>query len=412
VAGQHESLAFSAGLFVHLHGTVLLVPEAGIFKASSYDPHWTGQVVQVRGTLSHVDLDMGKFPPYATIHFKETNGDRLTVFTPNSDMWQDSFGETFAGLIGKPIEVYGQIDEWREGAGVRVLTSDQLKVIDAVALANIHESHPAWLTAPIPTQVLADTPEYVGWRKYSPGTKVGLEYRLVPLELSFVAHARSGAARRGCRRSTDCSLAWRSLVIIAELGPEPRLQFTRASVAMTTSKALPEAKAQHYVSRFYLQGFTDKQGSLWVCEKFKPIRKSTPKHEAHLPDYYTHAEPGERDETAEHTLEGIESRAASVIRKLANFEFNRSAEQMGHVYLFVAFMFARVPSWREHLDKLFGKVVRETELARARDKEKFHKLCADMERDTGKSLNMDFEELRQYPSSVGRSYSTDAMTRQ
>jgi hypothetical protein len=155
------------------------LPEAGIFRASSYDPHWMGQVVQVRGTVSHVDLDKGKFPPYATIHFKESNGDRLTVFTPNSDMWQGSYGEAFAGLIGKPIEVYGQVNEWRQGAGVRVLTSDQLKVIDAAALANIHESHPAWLTAPIPTQVLVDTPEYVGWKKYSPGTKVGIEYRLL-----------------------------------------------------------------------------------------------------------------------------------------------------------------------------------------------------------------------------------------
>lgn len=155
------------------------LPEAGIFKASSYDPHWMGQVVQVRGTVSRVDLDKGKHPPWATIHFKESSGDRLTVFTPNSDMWQDSFGESFAGLIGKPIEVYGEVNEWREKAGVRVLTSDQLKIIDAATLANIHESHPAWLTAPIPTQVLVETPEYSGWKKYSPGTKVGLEYRLL-----------------------------------------------------------------------------------------------------------------------------------------------------------------------------------------------------------------------------------------
>jgi hypothetical protein len=156
-----------------------LLPEAGIFKASSYDPHWMGQVVHVRGTVSRVDLDKGKFPPYATIHFKESNGDRLTVFTPNSDMWQGSFGETFAGLIGKPIEVYGEVNEWREGAGVRVLSSDQLKVIDTAALANINESRPAWLTAPAPTQALVDTPEYVSWKKYSPGTKVGFDYRLL-----------------------------------------------------------------------------------------------------------------------------------------------------------------------------------------------------------------------------------------
>jgi Protein of unknown function (DUF4238) len=64
-----------------------------------------------------------------------------------------------------------------------------------------------------------------------------------------------------------------------------------------------EAKAQHYIPKFYLKGFTDEQGKLWVCEKFKPIRDSKPKLEAHRPDYYTHAEQGERDETAEEYIE-------------------------------------------------------------------------------------------------------------
>ena len=155
------------------------LPEAGLFKASSYDPHWMDKEVEVRGTVSRVDLDKGKFPPYATIHFKESNGDRLTVYTPNSDMWQDSWGESFAGLIGKPIDVFGQVTEWREGSGVRVLTSDQLKVIDAAGLASTHESHPKWLTAPIPTQVVVDALEYLGWKKYPPGSKANFENRLL-----------------------------------------------------------------------------------------------------------------------------------------------------------------------------------------------------------------------------------------
>jgi hypothetical protein len=62
------------------------------------------------------------------------------------------------------------------------------------------------------------------------------------------------------------------------------------------------SKAQHYIPKFYLKGFTDKQGALWVCERFKPMRKSKPKEEAHRPDYYTHADLGERDEKAESIL--------------------------------------------------------------------------------------------------------------
>ena len=163
-----------------------------------------------------------------------------------------------------------------------------------------------------------------------------------------------------------------------------------------TPPETPEPKAQHYIPRFYLKGFTDKQGKLWVCEKFKPIRKSKPKDEAHRPDYYTHAEQGERDETAEDTLEEIESRAAPIIRKLANPAFRPTPQQMGHVYLFVAFTFARVPSWRENLDRIVARFAKDRQVNLAKDRAGFHRMCADMERDTGKPLGMDIEDLRQY----------------
>jgi hypothetical protein len=59
-------------------------------------------------------------------------------------------------------------------------------------------------------------------------------------------------------------------------------------------------------------------------------------------------------------------------------------------------MFARVPRWREYLDTRFAQIVRQMQLRDARDKDKFHRLCAEMERDTGKPLAMEFEKLRQY----------------
>src|SRR6266446_8672967 len=71
-----------------------------------------------------------------------------------------------------------------------------------------------------------------------------------------------------------------------------------------------EQKAQHYIPNFYLKGFTDRQKRLWVCERFKPIRNSKPKDEANRPDYYTLAEQGRRNETAEDLLKQVESRAA------------------------------------------------------------------------------------------------------
>ncbi len=159
---------------------------------------------------------------------------------------------------------------------------------------------------------------------------------------------------------------------------------------------MPEdAKAQHYIPKLYLKGFTDKQKRLWVCEKFKAIRASMPKDEAHRPDYYTHAEKGHRDETAESLLKVVESKAAPVICKLANPQYVLTPENAGRVIMFVAFMFVRVPSWREHIDTLAAQFALNRLLGTARDKDKFHRTCIELEKAKGESLGVDFEELRQ-----------------
>lgn len=159
---------------------------------------------------------------------------------------------------------------------------------------------------------------------------------------------------------------------------------------------LPQAKAQHYIPKFYLKGFTDKVGALWVCEKFKPIRKSTPKKEAHRPDYYTHSEAGQRDETAEDVLKGTECRAAPIIKKLANPQYLLTPSNACNLIVFVAFMFARVPSWREYLDTIIEKLIKQNHQNVASDKEKFQNLWTEFERTQEKPLATDGESIRQY----------------
>jgi len=155
------------------------------------------------------------------------------------------------------------------------------------------------------------------------------------------------------------------------------------------------AKDQHYIPKFYLKGFTDREGVLWVCERFKPPRASKPKLEANRADYYTHSEHGNRDETAEEVLKQVESRVAPIIRKLANPQYVLTPENASHLILFVSFMFARVPSWRENLDKMSADLAKAYQLKVANDRDRFHRLCADYEKSVGKKLGVDFEELRQ-----------------
>ena len=132
---------------------------------------------------------------------------------------------------------------------------------------------------------------------------------------------------------------------------------------------------QHFIPNFYLKGFTDKSKSLWVYERHKPLRQSKPKEEANRPDYYTLNESTERDDTVERALSRIESVAAPIVRKLVTPQYVLTPENAGDLLLFVAFMFARVPAWRENLDKVAAQTAKKMHVDFARDKETFHRIC-------------------------------------
>ena len=62
--------------------------------------------------------------------------------------------------------------------------------------------------------------------------------------------------------------------------------------------------------------------------------------------------------------------------------------------MFVAFLFARVPSWRENLNTTAVQLAWKMLQREVNDREKFHKTCAEIEKQQGKSLG-DFEKLRE-----------------
>jgi Protein of unknown function (DUF4238) len=165
---------------------------------------------------------------------------------------------------------------------------------------------------------------------------------------------------------------------------------------MTTNVPVPEPRAQHYIPKFYLKGFADPTGTLWVYERFKVLRSSKPKKEANRSDYYTHFEHGERDETAEEVLKDIESVVAPIIRKLANPQYQLTEENAAKLYMFVASLFARVPSWRSYMNAAVADMAKRIQQKGAQEREKFHRWCADFEQKTGRQLPVTYEELRQY----------------
>jgi hypothetical protein len=187
IAGDPQSQPLRIWFQALLKDSNAAIPDGQVahFRAGSYDPRWVGKSAIVRGTVAGVDVDKRGMPQYATIRFKDSRPDGFVGFSPYPDMLQSSYGGNFAGLIGKTIEVQGEVQSFGQGAGVRILSVRQLKVLDAAeASADFRESRPAWLTggAPLPPTVAAsehDAPEYLAWKKFPPGTKAVLETRLL-----------------------------------------------------------------------------------------------------------------------------------------------------------------------------------------------------------------------------------------
>lgn len=114
----------------------------------------------------------------------------------------------------------------------------------------------------------------------------------------------------------------------------------------------------HYVPRFYLNGFRDKNGVLWVYEKGAVgPQASTPKKEGSREDYYIFTELGERDDSTEHMLGTIENMVAPIFHGLRRREYKMSPQDVGYLFAFIGVMFVRVPAYREYRDKMAGMAI-------------------------------------------------------
>jgi Protein of unknown function (DUF4238) len=153
-------------------------------------------------------------------------------------------------------------------------------------------------------------------------------------------------------------------------------------------------QAQHYIPKFYLKGFADKSGALWVYERHKPLRESKPKYEANRPDYYAVKDDPQHADVIERELARLESVAAPIIRKMTTGQFVPTPVNIADLLLFVAFMFARVPVWRENLDKVAAQTAKKLHKGFASDKEAFHKICMKIATEKGMA-EFDWESMRQ-----------------
>jgi hypothetical protein len=153
--------------------------------------------------------------------------------------------------------------------------------------------------------------------------------------------------------------------------------------------------AHHYVPRFYLKGFTDKQRKLWVYEQAKALRPSKPKDEAHRENYYVFTDRGYPDDQVEKLLSKAESLVAPVICKLRNPQFRMTEQQRNELYTFIAMTFVRVPAYRDFVDRQAAMLMSRLTLEHARDAKRFRATLEKYEAETGDSVG-DYEQLRQF----------------
>lgn len=136
-------------------------------------------------------------------------------------------------------------------------------------------------------------------------------------------------------------------------------------------------RKHHFLSKFYLEGFCDREGMVCMYKKDKPDCPSAakPNNTAIEKDLY-HIEPnGEIDKinfVEDLLAEVVESKAADALKKLRNKQFpnNNEREQLS---LFLGTLMVRTPGYLKHLESQYDKELQLSLHISARDKDGFHK---------------------------------------
>ncbi len=114
-----------------------------------------------------------------------------------------------------------------------------------------------------------------------------------------------------------------------------------------------EPRQLHYIPRFYLSGFADpgilardKKEIIWVYEKGKGVRRSSPENEARQRDYYTFVENGTRNVEIEAWLGNLEATVAPIISDLSNNPRHITDSEKQILAVFIGTMQMRTPAGR------------------------------------------------------------------
>ncbi len=162
-----------------------------------------------------------------------------------------------------------------------------------------------------------------------------------------------------------------------------------------------EPRLQHYIPRFYLSGFVDpevlrREGKevLWVYERQKQIRRSSPKNEARQRDFYTLTLNGSRNVGVETWLANLEDQVAPIIASVAKDDRHVSETEKEWLALFIGTMQGRTPAGRWLAENKIGPAANEILKQAAADHSKLRSFIEENYH-LPESHGFDLEEIRQ-----------------
>lgn len=154
-------------------------------------------------------------------------------------------------------------------------------------------------------------------------------------------------------------------------------------------------RKHHYIPRFYLAGFASEAPKplLWVYEKGRDPRKSTPNLEGCRRDFYASEQGGEKNFDFEEWLANLESRIAPLISDLVKNKREPNKNEKICLSVFIGTMFTRTPFGMLLSDKVFGPATTKMLKRTASDPNNFYKLYESLH--TGHPGKVAAEQVRQ-----------------
>lgn len=157
---------------------------------------------------------------------------------------------------------------------------------------------------------------------------------------------------------------------------------------------MSKPKRHHYVPRFYLDHFTNKEGFLWVYDrKTDEYRKQKPSDTAVQKNYYAiQNKDGGKDMGVEELFSVIEGEADAIIKKILSGK-TITQEEKGKLSVYISYQMVRVPEYEKQVTESEEKLIKKINEMRFSSVEETKKVIQKYKESGNNQKEIDPEEM-------------------